>query len=204
MPVKKLKEFLDANSVKYITIDHSPAYTAREAASSTLVPRREFAKTVIVKIDDRMAMAVLPASRHVDLERLQAEAGGKDIEAKLDSFREMIGRVEAAYPGASVFATTLREVVSANCHRWGGLIQADGNFQVVRPREIGVHDRIGGGDGFVGGMLYAMLRGWTPEQWLQFGWASGAFVATLPTDWANPADEEQIWSIWEGNARVKR
>jgi len=75
---------------------------------------------------------------------------------------------------------------------------------VVEPRDITVLDRIGGGDGFVGGMLYAVLRGWEPAKWVQFGWATGALVTTLLTDYAQPADEEEIWSVWEGNARVKR
>jgi len=132
------------------------------------------------------------------------EAGGKDLSAKIESFKGMIGRVKESYPNASVFATTLREVVSANCHRWGSILHGDGNWHVVEPREIGVLDRIGGGDGFVGGLLYAILRGWAPEKWIQFGWASGALVTTLEVDYAQPADEDQVWSIWSGNARVKR
>ena len=77
-------------------------------------------------------------------------------------------------------------------------------WHVVEPREIAVLDRIGGGDGFVGGMLYALLRGWEPERWIQFGWASGALAATFLTDYGQPADEEQVWAIWSGNARVQR
>jgi 2-dehydro-3-deoxygluconokinase len=132
------------------------------------------------------------------------EAGGDEVSSKIDSFKEMIGRVEDAYPNASYFANTLREVINANQHMWGGLVFADGAFHVAEPREIGVLDRIGGGDGFVGGMLYGILRGWEPEQCLQFGWATGALAATFLTDYAVPADEAQVWSIWEGNARVKR
>jgi 2-dehydro-3-deoxygluconokinase len=132
------------------------------------------------------------------------EAGGKELSAKVDSFKEMIGRVKDAYPNASYFANTLREVINANQHMWGGLIFADGAFHVAEPREIGVLDRIGGGDGFVGGMLYGILRGWEPEKCLQFGWATGALAATFLTDYAVPADEEQVWSIWKGIARVKR
>ena len=132
------------------------------------------------------------------------EAGGGAVASKIDSFKEMIGRVGEAYPNASYFATTLREVIDANRHMWGALIFADGAFHVAEPREIGVLDRIGGGDGFVGGMLYGILRGWQPEQCLQFGWATGALAATLLTDYAIPADEQQVWSIWEGNARVRR
>lgn len=132
------------------------------------------------------------------------EAGGKDLSTKIESFKGMIERARKEYPNASVFATTLREVVSANRHQWGGIMSVADNWYVVEPREITVLDRIGGGDGFVGGMLYAILKGWEPEKWIQFGWASGALVTTLTTDYAQPADEEQIWSIWEGNARVRR
>ena len=132
------------------------------------------------------------------------EAGGKDLAAKIESFKGMINRAKMEYPNASVFATTLREVVSTNRHLWGGIMSEGNNWHVVEPREIMVLDRIGGGDGFVGGMLYAILKGWEPEKWIQFGWASGALVTTLTTDYAQPADEEQIWSIWEGNARVRR
>lgn len=132
------------------------------------------------------------------------EAGGKDITAKIESFKEMIRRVKKAFPDVSVFATTLRQVVSANQHIWGAIMLAGEEWHIAESREIDILDRIGGGDGFVGGLLYAILRGWEPEKWLQFGWASGALATTFLTDYAIPADEEQIWSIWKGNARVKR
>lgn len=132
------------------------------------------------------------------------DAGGKDISGKIQGFKEMITRVKAQYPGAQVFATTLREVVNTNQHLWGAIMLAGDDWQVVQPREIHVLDRIGGGDGFVGGLLYAILKGWEPEKWIQFGWASGALATTFLTDYAQPADEAQIWSIWQGNARVQR
>jgi len=132
------------------------------------------------------------------------EAGGKHLSAKIDSFKEMIARVKSAFPNVSVFATTLREVKSANQHLWGAIMLEGDNWYVVEPREIHVLDRIGGGDGFVGGLLYGILKGWEPEKWIHFGWATGAMATTFLTDYAQPADEEQVWSIWEGNARVKR
>ena len=132
------------------------------------------------------------------------EAGGKGITAKIDGFKGMIERVQTAYPNVSVFATTLREVFNANCHNWGGIMLADGQWYVEEPREIQVMDRIGGGDGFVGGFLYGLIRGWENEKCLQFGWATGALAATMLTDYATPADEDQVWSIYKGNARVKR
>jgi len=132
------------------------------------------------------------------------EAGGQEIEAQIDGFKAMIGRVKDAFPNASVFATTLREVVSVNEHLWGAVMLAGDHWEVIKPRSIQVLDRIGGGDGFVGGMLYAILKDWEPKKWAQFGWASGALATTFETDYGQPADEDMIWSIWKGNARVQR
>lgn len=132
------------------------------------------------------------------------EAGGKGIASEIDGFREMIGRVRKAFPQASVFATTLRQVISANEHLWGAIMLEGDNWHIIEPRRIGVLDRIGGGDGFVGGLLYGILKEWDPEKWPQFGWATGALATTFLTDYAQPADEEMVWSIWKGNARVKR
>jgi 2-dehydro-3-deoxygluconokinase len=130
-------------------------------------------------------------------------AGGKDMSAKMRDFREMIGRAEAKFPNVKVFATTLREVRSANEHRWGAILKA-GEWRLEAPRPIAILDRIGGGDGFTGGLLYGILKQWSPEQCLRFGWACGALVTTMEQDYGLPVDEEQVWSIYEGNARVKR
>ncbi len=132
------------------------------------------------------------------------EAGGKGLAEKIESFKGLIENARRAFPEAAVFANTLREVIGANSHLWGAIVSAGGQWYVAEPREIGVLDRIGGGDGFVGGMLYAILRGWEPETWVQFGWATGALATTMLTDYGQPADEEQVWSIWKGNARVRR
>ncbi|HQB36182.1 MAG TPA: sugar kinase [Bacteroidales bacterium] len=132
------------------------------------------------------------------------EEGGKELSSKIDSFKEMIARVKKAFPNASVYANTLRQVISVNKHLWGAIMFEGDTWHVVEPREIHVLDRIGGGDGFVGGLLYAILRGWEPTKWIQFAWATGALAITVVTDYGQPADEEQIWSIWKGNARVRR
>ena len=132
------------------------------------------------------------------------EAGGKDLAGKIDSFKEMIRRVKAQYPNASCFATTLREVTDSNLHNWGAILLSGDEWYVAEPRPIHVFDRIGGGDGFVSGLLYGMLRGFSPEDCLHFGWATGAMAVTMEEDFASPVDEDQVWSVWKGNARVKR
>jgi Ala-tRNA(Pro) deacylase len=68
MPVEKLKGFLDQNKIKYTVIRHSEAYTAQEIAASTHIPGKEIAKTVMVKIDGKMSMAVLPGSCKIDFD----------------------------------------------------------------------------------------------------------------------------------------
>lgn len=90
MPVEKLKRYLDDNGVKYVTIKHSKAYTAQEVAASAHIPGKEVAKTVMVKIDGEMAMAVLPASYSVDFEELKNVTGATTAElATEDEFRDL-------------------------------------------------------------------------------------------------------------------
>ena len=89
MPMKKLKEFLDGQSVKYVTISHPVAYTAQEIAALAHISSKELAKTVIVKIDSALAMAVLPASYEVDLSLLRAATGAKTVSlAKEAEFKD--------------------------------------------------------------------------------------------------------------------
>lgn len=132
------------------------------------------------------------------------KAGGENIEDTIDAFKGMILNARKAFPNVSVFANTLREVISANEHLWGAIVYENENWHVAPLRKINVVDRIGGGDGFVGGLLYSILKEMPSEKWIQFAWASGALATTFLTDYAQPADEEMIWSIWKGNARVKR
>jgi Ala-tRNA(Pro) deacylase len=90
MPVQKLKQFLDAEHVKYASISHSPAYTASEIAQSAHIPGRELAKVVMVALDGRMAMAVIPAHRKVNLSLLrEAARAGQATLAGEDQFRAL-------------------------------------------------------------------------------------------------------------------
>ena len=80
MPADRLKEFLDSHNIKYITISHSPAYTAQGVAASAHIPGKDVAKTVIVRIDGEMAMAVVPAPYKVDFDLLKQVAGADRVE----------------------------------------------------------------------------------------------------------------------------
>jgi Ala-tRNA(Pro) deacylase len=98
MPIDKLKDFLDEEKVKYVTISHSPAYTAQKIASTAHVSGKELAKTVIVKVDGKMAMAVLPASYMVDFDLLKQASAANEVE--LASEEEFKGLFPDCEPGA--------------------------------------------------------------------------------------------------------
>lgn len=80
MTVAKLKEFLNANGVAHIIINHPLAFTATSVAGAAHIPGKEMAKTVVVNLDGRLALAVVPADRKVDLERLRQETGASSVE----------------------------------------------------------------------------------------------------------------------------
>ena len=79
MPINTLTELLDSQNIKYMIITHSVAYTAQGIAALTHIPGQEVAKTVIVSLDDALAMAVLPASCQVDLAALRDATGASSV-----------------------------------------------------------------------------------------------------------------------------
>jgi Ala-tRNA(Pro) deacylase len=90
MPIRKLRNFLNEKKVRYVTITHSPAYTAQEIAASAHVRGKELAKTVMIIADGRMAMAVLPATCKVDLDLLKKSIGAKKVAlASEEEFKDM-------------------------------------------------------------------------------------------------------------------
>jgi len=80
MPLGKLREYLDDNKIKYVIKSHSVAYTTPEIAALAHIPGKDWAKTVIIKIDGKLAMAVLPASYRIDFDELKIAIGNKKIE----------------------------------------------------------------------------------------------------------------------------
>lgn len=80
MPTGKLMDFLDENNIRYMVINHSSAYTASEIAASAHVKGQELAKTVVVKIDGKLNLLVLPAKYKVSFKLLKKHTGSQNIE----------------------------------------------------------------------------------------------------------------------------
>jgi Ala-tRNA(Pro) deacylase len=80
MAARRLTELLDRHEVPYVTITHSPAYTAQGIAQSAHIPGGEMAKTVVVKADGKLVLVVLPASRRIDMDAFREAIGVSDVE----------------------------------------------------------------------------------------------------------------------------
>lgn len=79
MPAQIIKEFLDQNKIKYLSIKHSKAYTAQEIAAAAHIDGRKIAKTVVLKVDGKLIFAILPATYKVDFDLLKEVLGSKNV-----------------------------------------------------------------------------------------------------------------------------
>ena len=98
MPTNRIREFLFENGIAHKVIQHPLAFTATSAAGAAHIPGKEMAKTVVVNLDGHLALAVVPANRKVDLERLRQAAGA--LHAELAEEREFAGGFPGCEPGA--------------------------------------------------------------------------------------------------------
>jgi 2-dehydro-3-deoxygluconokinase len=115
----------------------------------------------------------------------------------------MIESVVKSHPNIKVVSTTLREVHSTNRHSWSAVAWINGKHYTAPTVELGVYDRVGGGDGFASGLFYGMLTGEEPEEALKLGWAHGALLTTFPGD-TTMATVEQVKAFAKSNsARVQ-
>ncbi len=152
---------------------------------------------------------------HVDVllgneEDLQLGLGLKGPEVvkadKLDptSFYGMMESVQKRFPTVKAVATTMREVLSTNRHRWSAVLFLDGKGYQAPTCELDVYDRVGGGDGFASGLIYGLLEGKEPEDALRLGWAHGALLTSYPGD-TTMATLSQVEALAQGgSARIQR
>ena len=124
---------------------------------------------------------------------------------KVDSFKQMIRKVVEAYPNFKVVATTLRTVKTASINDWGAVCWAAGEFYEAPMREnLEIMDRVGGGDSFASGLIYAFLSGRDPQAAVNYGAAHGALAMTTPGDTTMATLKEVEKIVSGGSARVDR
>lgn len=150
MALAKLTNYLDTHRVQYVVITHSPAYTAQGIAGLAHIPGRELAKTVMVKLDGSLVMAVLPAKYHVDLAALRRSANAKTASlASEEDFKDLFPECETgAMPpfgnlyGLRVFADRSLELdkeiaFNAGTHRELIRMRWDDFKRLADPKMIG-------------------------------------------------------------------
>ena len=126
--------------------------------------------------------------------------------SKLDpgAFFGMIDRVVEKHPQIKIIATTLREVTSTNHHRWSAVAWINGETHAAPTADLGVYDRVGGGDGFASGFFYGLLTDESPADAVKLGWAHGALLTTFPGD-TTMATVDQVRAFAKGgSARIQR
>jgi 2-dehydro-3-deoxygluconokinase len=164
---------------------------------------------------DRAVTVLDRIVQHVDVligneEDLQLGLGipGPEVAArsKLDpsAFLGMMENVRRKHPQVKIVATTLREVLSTNRHRWAAVAWMDGHAYVSPTCELDVLDRVGGGDGYAAGFIYGLLAGVPEQEAVNLGWAHGALLTTFPGD-TTMATLDQVKALaGGGSARIQR
>ncbi len=121
------------------------------------------------------------------------------------NFGRMIERAVSVYPNLKVVATTLRAAGSASRNDWGAVCWADGSLHQATPRpDLEILDRVGGGDSFAAGLVYALLAGYGPDQAVQYGAAHGALAMTTPGDASMVTLHEVEQAMVGGSVRASR
>jgi Ala-tRNA(Pro) deacylase len=85
--LEKLRDLFARHGAHYELVVHPTAYTAQEAAQAAHVPGHEFCKSVIVYIDGKPAVLVLPAPHIVSIDAVRAALGARDV--RLATEKEM-------------------------------------------------------------------------------------------------------------------
>jgi Ala-tRNA(Pro) deacylase len=146
---ERVKNYLDSNKIRYVTITHSPAYTAQGIAHSAHIPGKEVAKTVIVRVDRKLSMVVLPANQKVNLDALRKALNAREAElASEEDFKDMFPDCEtgAMPPFGNLYdvevhvaeALARDKEIAFNAGTHTELIRMDyGDFErLVKPKKI--------------------------------------------------------------------
>ncbi|HET6625905.1 MAG TPA: sugar kinase [Nocardioidaceae bacterium] len=125
---------------------------------------------------------------------------------EVEGFKSMLGEATAAFPNLAVVATTLRTVHTATVNDWGAIAwSAEEGFVEATPRAgLEILDRVGGGDSFASGLVYALLEGKRLAEAVEYGAAHGALAMTTPGDTSMVTLAEVEAQVAGAGARVQR
>ncbi len=136
-----------------------------------------------------------------DVEECPVEAWVKEP----DRFASLVRVIRDEFPGIQAVAMSLRHSRTAGFNHWGGVLAAGGSVHVGRfHRDLEIHDRVGGGDGFVSGVVWALTDGRSPAEAVEIGVAHGALTMTTPGDTSMMSADEVLRAVTATDARADR
>lgn len=194
--VKKAKQY---GTVVSYDLNYRPSLWkgigGREKAQSV---NREIAKYIDVMIGNEEDFTAC----------LGFEVDGNDAglkELNLDGYVKMLGEVTRAYPNFAVIATTLRTVKTATVNDWSAMVYSDGEVKYgISLPGLEIYDRVGGGDSFASGLIYALMTFGDAQTAVNYGVAHGALAMTTPGDTSAASLREVENIVKGGSARVVR
>ena len=172
----------------------SKLWSAKDARAATekLIP---FIKVLIGNEEDFIKVLGMK------IEGVKEDFKGLEV----GSYKAMVSRVVKQYPQVEAVGTTLREVVSGLVNHWSAILYCEGKFYESRRYEnLEIEDRVGGGDGFAGGVIYGLLSGRGPQEAVEWGAAHGALAQSTRGDTSMVTLEEVEHVVKGGSARIKR
>lgn len=120
-------------------------------------------------------------------------------------FASLARAVLAEFPQLQVIGMSLRDSRTAGFNHWGGVIFSEGLVHTARlHRDLEIYDRVGGGDGFVSGVMWSLLDGRTPAEAVEVGVAHGALTMTTPGDTSMVTQHEVLHAVTASDARADR
>lgn len=140
---------------------------------------------------------------HLGMKDVRVDDTSMDTQAEV--FAEMINPVLSAFPNIKLLAHGLRKVNSASNNDWSGILWYGGQvFRGPTFSNMDIMDRIGGGDAFLSGLMYAMMEMGDPEKAVAYGVAHGALAMTTPGDTSMATLPEVAKLATGGDAKVQR
>jgi 2-dehydro-3-deoxygluconokinase len=134
-----------------------------------------------------------------------AGADGTFSDLDAAAYEATLRAVAADYPNLRALVATLRVVQSAGVNDWGGVCLAGDRFVVAETMErLEILDRVGGGDSFASGFVFALLDGRDVDEALAWGLAHGALAMTTPGDTSMATRNEVERLVRRGPTRISR
>ena len=166
----------------------------REKASEIMAELVQYVDVLIANEEDANDVFGIAA------DRTDTKAGMIMKESYVDVAKQLQQRFNC-----KKIAITLRESISANDNNWSGMIYNGENSFFSQQYPIRIVDRVGGGDSFAGGLIYALANGFTDNKAIEFAVAASCLKQTIEYDF-NIVSVDEVTSLMNGNStgRVQR